>query len=233
MMTLVLGAVALLVAIVALRYLAGADPKALAKAVRWIGVGVLLLAAVGLAAVDRVGLAALAASTACAVLMGGRVWPLNWRFPYRSQPGKGAQNSTTSRVKTEWLEMTLEHASGIMTGRVLRGDLAGNLDDLDLSSLIRLFGELGVRDSQSARLLESYLDRRFGSDWRTSSEFTSRSDKMTRGEAYAVLGLSPGASKDEIHAAHHRLILQNHPDHGGSSYLAAKINQARDMLLGD
>lgn len=60
----------------------------------------------------------------------------------------------------------------------------------------------------------------------------SRTGAMSRTEALSVLGLSEGATKDEIIAAHRRLIRQAHPDKGGSSYLAAKINQAKDVLLG-
>src|SRR5580692_4585461 len=59
-----------------------------------------------------------------------------------------------------------------------------------------------------------------------------RSGAMTREEAYQVLGIKPGASEDDIRAAHHRLMRAAHPDAGGSDWLASRINQARDMLLG-
>jgi curved DNA-binding protein CbpA len=55
---------------------------------------------------------------------------------------------------------------------------------------------------------------------------------MSREDAYAVLGLAPGASETAIREAHRRLMAKVHPDRGGSDYLAAQINQARDVLLG-
>jgi hypothetical protein len=55
---------------------------------------------------------------------------------------------------------------------------------------------------------------------------------MSRAEAYEVLGLKPGASAEEVHAAHRRLMRMAHPDTGGSDWLASRINQARDVLLG-
>jgi DnaJ family protein C protein 19 len=55
---------------------------------------------------------------------------------------------------------------------------------------------------------------------------------MTRAEALEILGLKAGASETDIRAAYHRLMRAAHPDAGGSDWLAARINQARDALLG-
>lgn len=83
--------------------------------------------------------------------------------------------------------------------------------------------------------MEAYLDR-LKPEWRTAAEGTqaprSESDAMTREEAYAILGLKPGASDADVRAAHHRLMMGVHPDRGGSTYLAGKLNRAREVLLG-
>lgn len=55
---------------------------------------------------------------------------------------------------------------------------------------------------------------------------------MTRAQALEVLGLAPGATPDEIREAHRRLMRSAHPDAGGSTWIAARLNQARDILLG-
>ena len=54
---------------------------------------------------------------------------------------------------------------------------------------------------------------------------------MSRDEAYSVLGLEPGASREEILHTHRILMTKIHPDHGGSTYLASKLNEAKDTLL--
>ncbi|MCW5749401.1 MAG: DnaJ domain-containing protein, partial [Alphaproteobacteria bacterium] len=164
----------------------------------------------------------------------------------------GTQSSTAagvSSVRTAWLDMTLDHTSGAMSGRVVQGARAGQaLDDLTEATLLELLAECAV-DTDSVRVLEAYLDRRFGPDWRQRASTTGTADAGASGtrqppprgprtdmsvdEAYAILGLKPGATADEIRSAHRKLMLLNHPDRGGSDWLAAKINRARQVLLGD
>jgi len=111
------------------------------------------------------------------------------------------------------------------------------LSALDLADLVNIYRHCRANDADSAALLQSYLERVYGEEWKaTASAEAARESQpgrasMTPEEAYAVLALAPGASKDQIIAAHRRLILRFHPDRGGSDYLAAKINQAKDLLI--
>ncbi len=123
-----------------------------------------------------------------------------------------------------------------MNGRLLAGRLAGaSLDALDLATLVALLGEI---DEESRSLLAAYLDRR-SPRWREDAQSgaaageggAARSGKMTEEEAYQILGLQPGASAEEIGRAHRVLMKKLHPDQGGSTYLAARVNQAKDILL--
>jgi hypothetical protein len=70
--------------------------------------------------------------------------------------------------------------------------------------------------------------------WRSPPLRGSRNETagIGREEAYEILGLQPGATKEQIKAAHRRLMQRVHPDHGGSDYLAVRVNQAKDLLLG-
>ena len=143
-----------------------------------------------------------------------------------------------SRVTTSLISMELDHDTGDIDGEVLSGPLKrralSSLSDKELQSLLRLCGNATDR---SRSLLESWLDRNkpnWRQDWDSvASKKSSEGARMSREEALAVLSLKPGASAGEIRAAHRRLMKNFHPDHGGSDYIAAKINQAKDVLLHD
>jgi hypothetical protein len=148
-----------------------------------------------------------------------------------SSPGHGQR----TEVRTAFLQAWIDHGSGDVGGTILTGRFAGRtLDALSDAELVELRGECAA-DADSLRVLEAYLDRRLGSDWRNAQQQQPprgpRSD-MTHDEALAVLGLSEGATADEIRAAHRRLIQRMHPDVGGTADLAARINRAKDVLLG-
>ena len=160
-----------------------------------------------------------------------------------SKPRTEGQRST---VRTRFVAMELDHDTGDMDGEILEGPHRGSrLSDLDLDSLLDLLHLVYNEDSQSAQVIQSYLDRVHGDEWQEHAEEAGSAgggsnsgakpgtSQMTRDEAYEVLGLQPGAGEDEIRAAHRRLIREYHPDAGGSDYLAAKINEAKDLLLYD
>ncbi|MCC6303455.1 MAG: DnaJ domain-containing protein [Gammaproteobacteria bacterium] len=162
---------------------------------------------------------------------------------YRTGPaaGAGSQAGGASQVEGRYVRMQLDHASGEIDGMVLAGAFKGRrLSELSLAQAIGLWRECRTRDEDSARLVEAYLDREHAADWRAQAGAEEPSDtsapspggSMTRGEAYEVLGLESGASDQDIIAAHRRLMQKFHPDRGGSDYLAARINQAKDVLLG-
>ena len=164
---------------------------------------------------------------------------LGW-LPW-SIPGFGARTQRSagqvSRVRSAFVEMELEHDTGAMRGRILAGPHEGkSLDSLDLTTLIGFLAEI---DEESRALLMAYLDRRQPS-WREHAQAdaaagaggaTWRSGKMTEEEAYQILGVQPGASAEEIGRAHRALMKKLHPDQGGSTYLAARVNEAKEVLL--
>lgn len=234
---ILLGAVALIAILLLVRAFVGADPRALVRALRYVGAGALALLAIWLFATDRFAPGMFIASAAWGLFTRGHIWPGGWPhypFPGRSRSSPGQSTS----VRTPWLEMELDHDSGDMRGTVLKGAHAGQtLDQIGKDALIALYQQVAGDDLETARLLEAYLDRTFGTEWRakTTQEQAASSDQpktgMSRSEAFKVLGLQEGASDDDIRAAHRRLMLQNHPDKGGSDYIAAKINEAKDVLL--
>ncbi|MSP74740.1 MAG: molecular chaperone DnaJ [Rhodospirillaceae bacterium] len=147
-----------------------------------------------------------------------------------SSPGTGQR----TEVRTAFLQAWIDHATGDVGGTVLSGRFVGRtLDTLTDAELLGLHGDC-ASDPDSLKVLEAYLDRRLGGDWRNGQRpppAGPRTD-MSRDEALAVLGLAEGATADEIRAAHRRLIQRMHPDVGGTADLAARINRAKDVLLG-
>ena len=147
-----------------------------------------------------------------------------------SSPGGGRR----TEVRTAFLQAWIDHGTGDVGGTVLSGRFSGRtLDAIGDAELLELHAECSA-DADSLRILESYLDRRLGADWRNARQPPPRGPRsdMTREEALAVLGLAEGTSEEAIKAAHRRLIQRMHPDVGGSADLAARINRAKDVLLG-
>jgi DnaJ domain len=154
-------------------------------------------------------------------------------------PGIGAfgrrSRGQTSRVRSAFLEMELDHDTGAMRGRILAGRHEGaSLDTLETTTLVGMLGEI---DEESRALLAAYLDRRTPG-WREHAQGDAAAGHggtprgpMTQEEAYQILGLQPGASAEEIGRAHRALMKRLHPDQGGSTYLAARVNEAKDVLL--
>lgn len=211
----------------AIWYFLVTPPAQVAVALRYIFPALLALAGAALTAVGRVGLGGPLLVFAFALFSRARR-----AASVRSAPG---QQST---VRTAMLEMILDHDSGEMDGMVLGGRFEGQqlnvMSEEDLMALA-----VDVReDGESAQLLEAYLDRRFPG-WRDNADAdtgprqggTTNSGAMTEQEAYQILGLEPGASLADIRKAHRSLMQRVHPDLGGSSFLAQRINEAKDFLL--
>ncbi|ADJ27882.1 DnaJ domain-containing protein [Nitrosococcus watsonii] len=153
--------------------------------------------------------------------------------------GAGSAAPQQSTAEARFVRMTLDHETGEMSGEVLAGTFAGrSMDTLELSDLAQLLLECQAADEKSAALVRAYLERVYGEDWQAQASAqkqgntSSGQTEMTREEAHQILGLAVGASEQEIMAAHRRLMQKVHPDRGGSDYLAAKINQAKEILLG-
>jgi hypothetical protein len=163
------------------------------------------------------------------------------RYQTGHAAGAGPQAGQASQVESRFVRMSLNHVNGEIDGVILAGALKGRrLSELSLAQTIELLRECRAQDEESARLVEAYLDRVHGESWQAQagaesarSAGPSSASTMTRGEAYEILGLESGASDQEIIAAHRRLMQKFHPDRGGSDYLAARINQAKDVLVGN
>ena len=219
----------------ALKFIGLTQPAQLAKLVRKAG---------GAAALAVAGLLAFRGRIDMAMLVGGAgAWLLGWSSlpaPFggattAAPPRPGAK----STVRSATIEMSLDHDTGRMSGSVLSGPSAGRtLDALPDDEVVRLWTESLSGDVEGARLIEAYLDRRLPG-WREHAQPDPNGRRqpdtklatMSKQEAYEVLGLETGAGADEIRAAHRSLMKKLHPDQGGSTYLASRVNQAKDVLL--
>jgi hypothetical protein len=220
-----------------LRWFVSADPKSVARGLRWIGLGLAIAILAYIAVTGRWTWIWTAAVFAFPWLMRAR--SLSNLFKTMRGPAPGRASS----IETAYLRMSLDHDTGKMTGEITAGAFSGRaLDDLAIGELLTLLREVALADQQSARVLIAYLDRSHP-DWRDEAgaagaeDSAGRSDgsesaTMSRDEAYRILGLEPNADAAAVKDAHRRLMAQFHPDAGGSSYFASRINQAKDVLLG-
>lgn len=225
---LLLGAAALIFLIWALHGFARADPKKLVPIVRTAG---------GIGALAGAALLGARGQVAIAVPLGLAGLSLLGWIPGTASFSKRTQKTTgqVSRVRTAFIEMELDHDTGAMRGTIMQGRHEGvPLEALDIATLAAFANEI---DDESRALLAAYLDRR-EPGWREDTQSDAaagpgpaRTTKMTEEEAYEILGLKPGASAQEIGRAHRALMKKLHPDQGGSTYLAARVNEAKDILL--
>jgi hypothetical protein len=236
MATLIAGIVAVVLLYSLLQMFRAANPVVLARAIK-IGGGVVALAGAAFTGIKGELAVAVPLGIFGAGLLG---WsPFGTGFGnIGAMFGGGAQRSPgqTSRVRSQFLDMSLDHDSGGLEGQIVAGPYAGHsLAEFDLPQLTAMIPGF---DAESVSLLESYLDRRFPA-WRQDAQGNTAggqsrpaaSGKMTDEEAYQILGLQPGAGRADIGRAHRALMKKMHPDQGGSTYLAARVNEAKDTLL--
>jgi hypothetical protein len=231
MPALVLGVIVLIVLLFAAYSFSKADPKQAVRVLRYIGGGAALLFAAFLLVRGAIVPAVSIGLIGLGLLGYVPLWRASFGGRTQTSPGQA------SRVRTASLEMELDHDSGALRGRVLAGRHQGAaLDDLDVPTLITLLSEI---DEDSIPLLAAYLDRR-QPRWRehapgdaaaANGSRPSRRGKMTEEEAYQILGIQPGATAQDVARAHRALMKKLHPDQGGSTYLAARINEAKDVLI--
>ena len=184
-----------------------------------------------------------------AVLLRGNVWAALvtfglglWLLGRASRPNGAAVThgaATISRVRSAMIEMDYDHADGAMTGRIIAGPHEGHsLDGLDAGQCETIHTICRRDDPEGARLLEAYLHRRFPG-WRPAGQpdgdagerRARHSSRMSEDEAYEVLGLRRGAAREEIVRSHRTVMKKWHPDQGGTADLAARANEAKEVLL--
>ncbi len=232
MQFLIIGLALLVIVLLVGRSFTQADPKYLARNLRRVGGGALLSFAFFLMVTGRFIVALPLALFALSLL--------GFSFPWQDAGGNSTKSQgQRSSVRTDMLEMVLDHDTGEMDGVVQKGAFRGRrLSQLSGDEINRLLDEAWQQDTQSAQLLEAYMER-MGQSGAAGGGRGGRSGRrpggdtgpMTLDEAYAVLGLTRGASREDIQSAHRALMKKYHPDQGGTTYLASKINEAKEILL--
>jgi hypothetical protein len=237
MPTLIAGVVAVIILYSLLQMFRAANPVVLARALK-IGGGVVALSVAAFTGIRGELAVAIPLGIFGAGLLGWSPFGATGFPNFTGMFGSGAKRSPgqTSQVRSQFLDMTLDHDSGELLGQIVAGPYAGHsLAEFDLPQLTAMIPGF---DAESVSLLESYLDRRFPA-WRLDAQghgaggqrHAASTGKMTNEEAYQILGLQPGAGRDDIVRAHRGLMKKLHPDQGGSTYLATRVNEAKDTLL--
>jgi hypothetical protein len=251
---LILGTALFAGVILLLRWFIGAEPKIIFRMLKWTGLMLAVLFAVMLLLSGRLAWLWVA-------LVGLLPWVSRLRMLGRfMRAARGPSKGRQSEVKTKFVIMRLDHDTGDMDGEVVLGPFTGQfLSNLSRDDVISMWRS-AASDPQSASVLEAYLDRVHGDDWDRSRAGPTGEGSTSRGstsggssgwgsrrsqagpkgqgggsmsvdEAYRILGLDTSATEAEIKRCHKDLMKKNHPDHGGSDYLASKINEAKELLL--
>ena len=216
------------------RWLLNAEPRKILKAAKWLGI--VLVGALAMVVLFRGGLQGVAVAVPPFLLFlfrGRRIWQA---MRNAAKTAQGPTPGQSTGVRTRWLAMTLDHDTGAMDGEVLQGPFAGRyLSDLSPQELSALADELDD-DTESRQVFDAWLERMGPEMGEQAGDGApppggEGESGMTVARAREILGVGPDADEKEIREAHRRLMLANHPDHGGSSWLATQINLAKDLLL--
>lgn len=232
---LILGLFALYLVLMAIRWFGRVTPASAAKIVRGGGYAFGIAALLALLLRGSFGLVGMLGSFMFANALRGGGNPF---AAMMNAAGWGKSRNRESIARSASIEMRLDRANGRMSGRVTAGPLAGRgLDEMTRADCLAAYRFCLSDDPEGAALLEAYLDRRFAA-WRQAQQGDGDAraggwsgGALSRDEAYEILGLAKGAGREEIVAAHRGLMKKLHPDHGGSTALAARVNQAKDVLL--
>jgi hypothetical protein len=229
MQYILIGGSAVIALMVIYQLLRNVRVRTMARWFRWLVGGALALLTAFLVIRGQIVIASITGPAAFMILRFGRIGSFSFE-------GTTLGEDNESSVRSRFITMTLDHDTGLVEGRVVAGAFKGaDLGELGAEDTRLLLAEV-ASDPDSLALLETWLDKN-RAGWREYFAGQEAGGTAERGavdpdqEAYEVLGLRPGATGEEIREAHHKLMKGVHPDQGGSNYLAAKINAAKDRLL--